>query len=62
MKNEIHCPYCGSDNVRRQSYSGAAFALSVLLIGIPIVFRSRKYFCFDCSKEFRPGQKKRASQ
>jgi DNA-directed RNA polymerase subunit RPC12/RpoP len=57
MKNEeIRCPYCHSDNVRRNGYSGMAFAIGMLLIGLPFIFRSRKYFCFDCSRTFKPGK------
>ena len=30
----------------------SAFAIGFLLLGFPLFFREKKYFCFDCSLEF----------
>jgi hypothetical protein len=58
MKNTgDKCPSCGSDNLSIPRYSAAAFALSFLLFGIPIFFKSKVRFCFDCSSSFKVSEK-----
>jgi DNA-directed RNA polymerase subunit RPC12/RpoP len=47
------CPNCGSGEVSKPKYSARAFAISLLLLGIPLPFVSRTYFCFDCREEFK---------
>lgn len=50
--NEVKCPFCGSKEVSKPTYSKKAFAISMLLLGFPLVFKKKIRLCFDCSKEF----------
>lgn len=47
------CPYCGSDEIRKEKLSPRVFAIGILLFGFPLPFLVNKYHCFDCSKDFR---------
>jgi len=53
MKTEIKCPSCGSVEISKPRLSGRAFAISLLLIGIPLPFFSKTYHCFDCGLDFK---------
>jgi DNA-directed RNA polymerase subunit RPC12/RpoP len=52
--NGVCCPHCNSANCREDYKPNWAFVLSWLLLGVPLLFSSRKYVCFDCHKTFRP--------
>lgn len=47
------CPYCHSTNVTKKSMPGYILALSILLLGFPLPFLKRRYYCYDCSKEWK---------
>jgi len=49
----ILCPFCGSEEVSKPQWSAKAFAISVLLIGIPLPFLSKTRHCFNCGKDFK---------
>lgn len=53
QKNDIICPYCNSDNVIRQRKAGYTIMLSIMLLGLPLPFFSKSYYCFDCEKEWK---------
>jgi hypothetical protein len=53
IASEILCPQCGSDEVRKEKVSAAAFAVSLLLLGFPLPFFKRKHHCFDCQHEWK---------
>lgn len=55
----IICPYCNSDEISKPRLSAQAFAISILLLGFPIVFKKRIYHCFDCGKDFKLKKTKR---
>ena len=45
------CPYCESTNIiKKKNYSYAV--LSILLLGFPIPFHKKRYFCFECNNEW----------
>lgn len=54
---QLRCPFCNSDEVVREKFSLPVFAISILLLGAPIPFISRRYHCFDCGRDFKykPG-------
>lgn len=47
------CARCGSDNTRPQRYDNKVFVWALFLFGIPLPWKGRKWFCFDCRKEFQ---------
>lgn len=47
------CPYCQSTNIVKKSTAGYIFILSILFLGFPFPFLQRKYYCYDCSKEWK---------
>lgn len=51
-----HCPYCNSDNVIKKKKAGYAIMLSILLLGLPLPFFKKNYYCFDCEKEWGIGE------
>ena len=51
--SQTRCPKCGSDEIRKEKVSAAAFAFSILLLGFPLPFFKRKYHCFDCQHEWK---------
>lgn len=57
-KLEVRCPNCNSTEVSKPKYSAKVLAVSVLLLGFPIPFISRTYFCFDCRNEFKKSDLK----
>lgn len=46
--SSLECPYCNSDNVYKPRVSREALVLTYLLTSIPIPFKTKKTFCFDC--------------
>lgn len=46
------CPYCKSDSVVKKNLPGYVFALSIILLGFPLPFLKRTYYCYDCSREW----------
>ncbi len=53
----IECPSCNSKEVSRLRYSKKAFVISVFLLGFPLPFIKRPYYCYDCKKEFKSSKK-----
>lgn len=47
------CPYCHSTEIRRKRMPGYMILFSILLLGFPFPFLKKRYFCFDCSKEWK---------
>lgn len=47
------CPYCQSDEVIKKKMPGYIIVFSILLLGIPLPFMKKTYYCFDCKKEWR---------
>ncbi len=44
-----HCPRCGSTQVRETGLpKHARWALNVLFLGLPLIFRTRTWVCPDC--------------
>lgn len=58
-KFEVSCTKCGTNNVAKNKFSARAFAISFLLLGIPIPIVNRTYFCFDCRNEFKKSNLKK---
>lgn len=53
-KQYVHsCPYCQSDEVIRKKKPGYMVLFSILLLGFPLLFMKKTYYCFDCKKEWR---------
>ncbi|MDL2231556.1 DUF2007 domain-containing protein [Porphyromonadaceae bacterium OttesenSCG-928-L07] len=52
-KVKENCPFCGSEEVGKFRKSGWLFLLSSLFMLFPTPFSHKKYYCFDCKKEFR---------
>lgn len=50
--NNRLCIHCGSKNTRKYDYSKRSAALSILLLGFPLLFRSDKWHCFHCGEDF----------
>jgi hypothetical protein len=50
MEEPTHCPFCNSDDIRRER-SRRIMAI-LLLIGIPVPATSWIYRCFNCGKLF----------
>jgi hypothetical protein len=51
--SELVCPNCQSDNIKRESYSRAVIALSILFLGFPIPFPAVTYRCFYCDHQWK---------
>lgn len=47
------CPYCQSDDVIRKKTPGYIVLFSILLLGLPLPFMKKTYYCFDCKREWR---------
>lgn len=50
---KINCPHCGTEDVYKNKYSARALAISVLLLGFPIPFLKKTYYCFECRLDFK---------
>ena len=46
----IKCPNCFSNNVIRERYSKKYAYLTILLLGFPVLFRTKKCKCYDCNE------------
>lgn len=54
---EIKCPTCGSsEEVSKPQISAQAFAIGILLLGVPIPFMSKTYHCFNCGIDFKKNK------
>lgn len=51
-KNIILCPNCNSENVSETIRPNWVFAISIFLLGFPLIFIRRRYHCFNCGQEF----------
>ncbi len=51
------CPFCHSDNVIRKKKVGYLIVLSILLFGLPLPLFKKKFYCFDCEKEWKENNK-----
>ncbi|MCB2219093.1 MAG: hypothetical protein KQI35_01770 [Bacteroidetes bacterium] len=49
----LKCPFCESDNVVIMKRPGWAIVGMIILLGIPIPWLKKSYFCFDCRKEWK---------
>lgn len=51
----VICPVCGSDDVYIDKTPSRLRIITVLLLGIPLIFPARrKYHCFNCGHNFKP--------
>lgn len=50
--NNRICVHCGSKNTKKLDFQKRPAFLSILLLGFPLMFRSEKWHCFHCGKEF----------
>ncbi len=53
MNKILICKFCGSDNVIMKKQAGYIVMLSFLLLGLPLTFFKRTFYCFDCGKEWK---------
>ena len=51
-KNIKICPRCKSNNTARKKQTGYLIMLSILLLGLPLPFFKKSYYCFDCDYEW----------
>lgn len=47
------CPYCNSTNTSQKKIPGYLFVLSILLLSFPLPFLKRRYYCYECRKEWK---------
>jgi len=47
------CPKCNSNNFIRKKKAGYLLILSILVIGFPLPFLKKTYYCFDCENEWK---------
>lgn len=47
------CPYCQSEEIIKKKAPGYVVLFSILLLGLPLPFLKKNYFCFDCRKEWK---------
>ena len=52
-ENSMHCPKCHSDNVVKMKKTGYAIMMSIMLLGMPLPFFKKKFYCFDCEFEWK---------
>jgi hypothetical protein len=51
---QVTCPIChSSEEVDKPIFSEGVFAISYLILGFPLPFPKKKYYCYHCRKEFR---------
>jgi DNA-directed RNA polymerase subunit RPC12/RpoP len=54
---EIKCPVCGSEDVHRDNTPSRISLVSVILLGLPLLFPAKKkYHCFNCGADFTPDK------
>lgn len=51
--SQLRCPLCSSEEVIRHKHFGKTFVFSFLLLGFPIPYIPKRYYCFDCKKDFK---------
>jgi hypothetical protein len=51
-KSELRCPKCNSDKIEDEKYSKKFAYLSIILLGFPLLFRSRKHECRNCGNKW----------
>ena len=51
-KESPSCPRCGSTLIYRERFSTRLAFISILLIGFPLLFRSKKWKCSKCCRRF----------
>ncbi len=51
-ENNRICVYCGSKNTKQETYDKQWTLGSILALGFPIFFKSKKWYCFHCGKKF----------
>ena len=56
-KENLICPFCNSDNVVVKKQTGYAIMLMIMLLGLPLPFFKKRYYCFDCEREWKKGEK-----
>ncbi|OVE75746.1 hypothetical protein BVX97_03625 [bacterium E08(2017)] len=44
----FECPLCGSDKVQYQQYSKRFAVLTIMLLGLPLLWRKQPYTCNNC--------------
>lgn len=47
------CPYCERENVTKKNMAGYVFIISIMLLGFPFPFLRKRYYCYDCSREWK---------
>jgi DNA-directed RNA polymerase subunit RPC12/RpoP len=50
---ELKCPHCGSSEISKPRFSASVFAISILLLGVPLSWMSKTIHCFDCGQDFK---------
>jgi len=53
---EVTCPFCGSRELSFARFSKAASVWALLLLGIPLLVRKRRYTCDRCHRTWREGE------
>jgi len=50
---DLRCPNCGSSDIHYEKFSTRAIFLSILLLGLPLPFMSRKWTCNHCGHQWK---------
>jgi|ERR1017187_3133690 DNA-directed RNA polymerase subunit RPC12/RpoP len=50
---KLHCPECNSTDVYYERHTNSELVLSVLLLGIPLLFIKGKYHCYNCGNKWK---------
>ena len=50
--NNRICIHCGSKNTRKLDFQKKSAALTWILLGFPLFFKSDKWHCFHCGADF----------
>jgi hypothetical protein len=58
VSSEYRCPVCGSEEISTPRLSSSIFAISALILGFPLPFRTRIAHCYDCGTDFKVIKKK----
>lgn len=54
--DNLICPFCSSDNVVKKKQTGYVVMFSILLLGLPLPFFKKSYYCYDCGKEWKKNK------